>query len=501
MIRTIVVSALALLLLGAAGAKAATLQPIGSFASPIYVTSDPGNAERLFVVEQAGRIVQVENGQATTFADLRSVVQCAVDCGEQGLLSIALAPDFAASGRLYVDYASGVDGMLHVAELRAGGGSAAIGTLRNVLTIPHPEDANHNGGQLQFGPDGYLYVSTGDGGGQNDKHQNAQNLERLLGKILRIDPQQSGGLPYTVPAGNPFLSTAGARGEIWSYGLRNPFRFSFDRLSGDLTIGDVGQVAREEIDHAAAPGLGGGADYGWNCREGFLAGPVPSDPECASPPLDGFVDPAFDYPHLDPGGGAAFGCAVIGGYVVRDRSLGALYGRYIYGDHCAGEIRSLDLAKPLASDRSEGLDVDELDSFGEDSCGRLYAVSGKGQVYRLVGATPAVCAAVPFASVATPRAVSYLGIRAVSRRVKRGGRATITVWASPCKGRRGEPVKLRRGHQRLGTRYLDRVCSVRFRPRIGRRADFRATIREDATYLPAQSRRLTIRVRRGVPKR
>ena len=279
MFRVIATLALAAFLLGAGAADAASLQPIGQFDQPIYLTSDPGNGNRLFVVERAGRIIQAKNGATSTFADISSVVRCCD--GERGLLSIALAPDFDSSGRLYVAYTGKEEpGELHVAELRASGGSAPASTLRDVLTIPHPEESNHNGGQLQFGPEGLLYISTGDGGGANDEHENAQNLESGLGKILRINPLPSGVLPFTVPADNPFTTTPGDFQPIWSYGLRNPFRFSFDRSRGDLTIGDVGQNAREEVDYAPFPSLGNGANYGWNCREGTIAGPG-TDPGCA----------------------------------------------------------------------------------------------------------------------------------------------------------------------------------------------------------------------------
>ncbi|MBA3865927.1 MAG: PQQ-dependent sugar dehydrogenase [Solirubrobacterales bacterium] len=476
------------LALCAAPAQATTLLPVGTFQEPIYVTSDPSDANRLFVVERTGKIQLLSGGVTTLFADLGSKVECGTSCkGERGLLSIALAPDFDISGRLYVDYANDKDGSIHVAELRAVGSSAAISTLRDLLVIEHPVDNNHNGGQLQFGPEGLLYVSTGDGGGAGDVHHNAQDLTKPLGKILRIDPNPSGLLPYTVPVGNPFAGTAGDYAPIWSYGLRNPFRFSFDKLTGDMLIGDVGEAKSEEVDFAAAPGLGAGADYGWNCREGLIEGPA-TDPQCATPPTAGFVNPVYVYPHADPGGGAAFGCAIIGGYVVRDQSLGGLYGRYLYADHCGGGLRSLELSNPFASDRSEGLAVDELDSFGEDSCGRLYVISGAGVVSRLVGSTAAVCEA------ATPLANSIVGIRAQSRKVRRGGRAVITVFVSPCKGRLGEPVKLLRNGRAFATRHLDRACTARFRPKIARPARFRATAGEDATYVAAASRRLKIRI-------
>ncbi len=487
-LRIICAMAISSVLLGAASAHAASLQPIGSFNQPIYVTSDPGNANRLFVVERTGKIEQVSGGVTTLFADLSSKVECGTTCsGERGLLSIALAPDFDSSGRLYVDYANNNDGTIHVSELRASGSSAPLSSLREVLAIPHPEYSNHNGGQLQFGPEGLLYISTGDGGGGNDVNENAQDRTKGLGKILRIDPDPSGLLPYTVPAGNPFAGIVGDYAPIWSYGLRNPFRFSFDKLTGDMVIGDVGEAKWEEVDWAPAPALGAGADYGWNCREGLIAGPA-TDPQCATPPAAGFVNPVFVYPHTDPGGGAAFGCAIIGGYVVRDQSLGGLYGRYLYADHCSGQLRSLELANPAASDRSEGIAVEEIDSFGEDSCGRIYVVSGAGTVSRLIGSTPAVCEA------AAPLSPSFIGIRPQHRAVKRRGRALITAWVSPCQGRKGEPVKLLRSGRHIATRRLDLACSVRFRPRIVHAASFRATVGEDTTYVAATSRRLRIRV-------
>ena len=485
-IRPLIAAGLLVLLLGAASAKAATLQPLGNFNQPIYVSSDPGNPERLFVVEREGKIEQVQAGVESTFADITTAVGCGGACsGERGLLSIALAPDFDSSGRLYLDYANDVDGTIHVAELRASGASAPTASLRDVLSIPHGEESNHNGGQLQFGPDGYLYISTGDGGGADDQHHNAQNLNSLLGKILRIDPSPGGPLPYAVPRGNPFPGALAPANTIWAYGLRNPFRFSFDRSGGGMVIGDVGQKAREEVDYAP-PGSPAGANYGWNCREGLIEGPA-TDSGCAGSKASDFAGPVFDYPHKDPGGGAAFGCAIIGGYVVRDPALGDLDGRYLYGDLCSGEIRSLDLAAPFASDRSEHLAVGGLNSFGEDSCGRLYTVSGSGQVARLVGAQPSVCSL----------ARSVTGIKALSRRVKRGKRALITAYVSPCAGRRGEAISLYRGRHRVAVRHLNLVCSARFRPRIGRRSGFRAKIGADASFEASASRRLTIAPRRA----
>jgi glucose/arabinose dehydrogenase len=479
-----------LLVLATGSAKAASLEPIGTgFEQPIFVTSDPGNPDRLFVVERGGTIQLIENGELKPFANLGSLVS---DAGEGGLLSIAPAPDFSASGRLFVYYTGpqATNPDIHVAELVASGSSASTATLRNLLTIPHPNHDNHYGGQLQFGPEGNLFVSTGDGGGSNDAEQNAQNLGRRLGKILRLHPNPSGILPYTVPD-NPFVTTPGADPLIWSYGLRNPFRFSFDNLTGDIWIGDVGQDKQEEIDFAAAPGLGGGANYGWNCREGFVAGPA-TDPECGSVPPGAFVDPVFDYPKS---GGCA---AVIGGYVARGPGLGDLFGRYVYGDLCTGNIRSFLPAAPFASDRAEGLNVENLNSFGEDSCGRLYAISGEGPVYRIRGAEVGICST---ASPTKALEASFVGIRALRRRVLRNKRALITAWVAPCKGRRGDPVTLWRGRRKIGTRHLSRACTVRFRPRISRRSKFRATVKADETYVAAISRKLTVKPQRRAHRR
>jgi len=461
-------------------AQALTLQPVGSgFEEPIYVTSDPGNANRLFVVERRGSILLVQNGEVKPFADISSKVSCCE--GERGLLSIALAPDFDSSGRFFLYYTGneGEPGEIHVAEMTATGNSAPLLSLRDVIPpIPHEQKANHDGGQLQFGPEGALFFGTGDGGGENDQLHNAQDPDSYLGKLLR--------LPSPGPLKEP---------EVWGLGLRNPFRFSFDRLSGDLWIGDVGQGKREEVDFATAPLLGQGANYGWNCMEGSLSGPA-TDPQCAVPPAGGYAKPAFEYPHADPDDGSAFGCAIIGGYVARDPSLGELYGRYVYGDLCQGQIRSFCPASPAATDRSEGATVNNLNSFGQDSAGRLYAVSGSGPVYRLIGPGGAACPTAGPIYTPAPQKIlspSYIAIRAVSRKVRRHRRGLITAWVTPCEGRRGDPVTLWRGRRNLGSRYLDRACSVRFRPRIDRLSTFRTTVRADDKYLSAISRKLTIK--------
>lgn len=502
-----VVTALALLVAGSA--RALTLEPVGgSFDQPTYVTSDPGDASRLFVVERKGTIQLVVDGLTSKFADISSKIGCGVACsGERGLMSIALAPDFDSSGRFYVDYANNADGTIHVDELTASADrrTASLATLKPLLAIAHSQAANHNGGQIQFGPDGDLYVSTGDGGGGDDEFHNAQNLQKGLGKILRIDPRPGATPPYAVPSNNPFATVPGDYAPIWSYGLRNPFRFSFDRLSGDMVIGDVGQSAREEIDLAASPGPklvgGAGANYGWNCREGLTGGPA-GDPECTPPPPADFTDPVFDYPHSpDPDVGGPERCAIIGGYVIRDRSLGDLYGRYLYADLCAGQLRSLNLADPAASDRPEHVTATRLNSFGEDSCGRLYEVEEGGRVYRLVGSIPAQCAnpSLPTApTLATPKpklaGPTFIGIKAQRRRVERGKRALLTVFVSPCDGRKGAVIGLLRNGHPNGARLLSRACTARFVPLIRGGTTFAAITHEERGYVAAKSRRLTVRI-------
>jgi hypothetical protein len=497
--RNIAAIFLALLATGAASAQALTLQPVGSFVQPTYVTSDPGAAGRLFVVERKGTIQLLENGVKSKFADISSKIGCGANCqGERGLMSIALAPDFDQSGRLFVDYAAEADGTIHIDELVAAGpdhNSADISTLKSLLSIAHPIKANHNGGQLQFGPDGNLYISTGDGGGENDEFLNAQNPSSQLGKILRIDPD-SPATPYVT----------------WNLGLRNPYRFSFDRLNGDMVIGDVGQSAREEIDFAPSPlpGVvgGEGVNYGWNCREGLLAGPA-TDPQCATQPLSAYTDPVFDYPHTsDPDLGGSR-CSLTGGYVVRDPALGALGGTYVYSDYCSGVLRSLRLPATVSGrasgDCSLGLRTVHPVSFGEDAASRLYVVEQGGTVSRLTGLPPTACPAPlpdppqqPQARI--PSSPTFIGIKAQRRRVERGKRALLTVFVSPCKSRKGTPVQLLSNGRANGSRYLNRACTARFLPRVRRGTTFTAATREERGYLPGRSRHLTVRLAHRKPR-
>jgi glucose/arabinose dehydrogenase len=356
----------------AAGNEGHRLTRIGSFDAPVFVAQPPGERRRLFVVEQAGRIMVRRDGRTLQrpFLDIRSLVQAG---GEQGLLSVAFAPDYRRSGRFYVDYTDR-SGDTRIVEYRRGARAdrANPDSARLVLFQDQPE-SNHNGGLLLFGPDRLLYVGMGDGGGGGDQHGpigNAQNLGTLLGKLLRIDPRRAGGRPYRIPPGNPFVGRAGARPEIYAWGLRNPWRFSFDRATGDIAIGDVGQDAIEEVDFRRRGGARG-ANFGWRAWEGMNR----YDPDLD---VEGHVRPVLTYGR---GGG---NCSVTGGYVIRDRRLPSLRGRYVYGDFCAGRLLSARLRPSGATaQRDLGLRVPALSSFGEDRRGRIYVVSLNGPVYRL----------------------------------------------------------------------------------------------------------------------
>ncbi len=370
---------------------AVSLLQVGTFAQPVYVTAPPGDLERLFVVQRTGKIVVVRDGVSSTFLDITGRVRSSGS--EQGLLSMAFAPDYATSGTFWVYYtaqppggsgAPGSDLMISAFQ-RTDADHADPGSERVILQIPHRKFDNHNGGNLQVGPDGMLWVATGDGGDGDDTLGNAQQSspawndaaagrDARLGKLLRIDPRPGPGCDgrCTIPADNPGF----AQPEIWAKGLRNPWRFSFDRVTGDLTIGDVGQGMWEEVDFAAAPGRGTGADYGWNVYEGLH--PRGSAAPAGTPP--GVTMPVLEKAHAEPD---SF-ISIAGGYVVRDPALPDLLGRYVYADTYRGDIRAATLAVGGAmNDTDTGLDVSTLASFGEDACGRVYAVSLDGPVYRL----------------------------------------------------------------------------------------------------------------------
>jgi glucose/arabinose dehydrogenase len=353
----------------AAARTGARLVRIGRFRAPVFVTAPPKDRHAQYVVEQGGRIMVVRDGRklGTPFLDISGQVTSG---GEQGLLSMAFAPDYASSGRFYV-YFTDRSGDQRIVEYRRRSADRADPGSARVVLVMQDSESNHNGGLLLFGPGGHLYVGTGDGGGGGDRHGargNAQNLGSLLGKILRIDPLPSGGRAYTVPASNPFRGRSGARPEIYSYGLRNPWRFSLDRRTGDLSIGDVGQNEVEEIDFVRS---GRGKNFGWRPFEGRRRyTPGESAPGHVRPVLQRFHSDGY--------------CSITGGVVVRDRGVPALYGRYVFGDFCRGRIESAKLEPGGASQqRTTRLRVPSLSSFGEDARGRVYATSLEGAVYRI----------------------------------------------------------------------------------------------------------------------
>ncbi|HEY3970919.1 MAG TPA: PQQ-dependent sugar dehydrogenase [Solirubrobacteraceae bacterium] len=344
---------------------------VGSFREPVYVTSAPGDASRLFVAQRGGQVMLVQGGrtQARPFLDIGSLVSAGGQ--EQGLLGLAFAPDYARSGRFFVDYTLPSNDIRVVQYDRSSSnpGLADPASARTLLTIDHHKYINHNGGQLAFGPEGDLYVGVGDGGSEDDPEDNGQNTGTLLGKILRISPSANGG--YTIPDSNPFAARAGRLGEIWAYGLRNPWRFSFDRATGDLVIGDVGQDLQEEIDFVPAH-TGAGANYGWSVWEGDRRNKPGTAPHAVFPVLIARHSEGY--------------CAIVGGFVVRDRSLPSLYGRYLFGDNCHSPIESVKVSRGRAIDlRATGLSVPSTSSFGEDARGHIYVCSLQGPVYRLAG--------------------------------------------------------------------------------------------------------------------
>jgi glucose/arabinose dehydrogenase len=342
--------------------------------SPVYVAAAPGD-KRLFAVEQEGTIRTVSKGKvaARPYADLRRFVTAG---GERGLLSVAFHPKFASNGKLYV-YFTNKGGNEEIWELHARKGAASIRPgHRKLLEIADPE-GNHNGGQLQFGPDGMLYFGDGDGGGggdQHGEHGNGQNPANLLGKLGRIDVDtRTGGKPYGIPKDNPFVGQSGWAPEIWALGLRNPWRFSFDRANGDLWIGDVGQNAWEEVDHVKR-GLAG-VNYGWNRYEGRHD--FASDTPIVGGKLRG---PVAEYSHNE-------GCSITGGYVYRGPRIPGLSGRYVYADYCSGKMWTLGTSGGAPRDVSSvagDAGLKSIVSFGQDGSGILYVCSAEGTIYRFV---------------------------------------------------------------------------------------------------------------------
>jgi glucose/arabinose dehydrogenase len=340
---------------------------------PLAIANAHDGSDRLFVAEQGGRVYILADGSVAPvpFIDLAGRVSVG---GEQGLLGLAFHPDYPADNRVFVDYTD-VAGNTVVASFTVDPGSpdvAVDGSEVVILTVDQPY-ANHNGGGIAFGPDGYLHVALGDGGSRGDPQGNGQRLNTLLGKIVRIDVDRTAdGRNYAIPGSNPFAGTAGTRGEIWLVGLRNPFRFSFDRETGDLWIGDVGQGAWEEIDVARA-GVGG-LNFGWRTMEGA---------HCFSPEAGcrtaGLELPVVEYPH-------DFGCAVIGGHVYRGTDSPMLRGGYLFSDACSGITWAVAAATggPAALVQV-GDGVGGIAGYGEDEAGELYAADLDGEIYRVSG--------------------------------------------------------------------------------------------------------------------
>ena len=381
-----------LLALIAAGVAAATppadraaspIHPtkLGKFEEPVFTASPPGQPRRIFVVEKRGVIRVIEGGRviAQPFLDISRRVS---DRGERGLLSMAFAPGYERTGRFFV-YFTGKGGKIRIAGLEVSERNPlrAERDLTGVISIRHPRSDTHNGGQVAFGPDGYMWLATGDGGGACDPQENAQDRTSLLGKLLRIDPLRDGG--YAIPSGNPYVDVAGAD-EIYATGLRNPYRFAFDFRTGTIAIGDVGQEIREEINYETVPGARG-ANFGWDVYEGSELLEFPD--YCAgdeyTPEPERHEPPVLDYEHVQDDG-TYRGCAVTGGLIVRDPRLQGLFGRYLYADVCNGQLRSAVLSQAGATDDAPvGPTIIAPTSFRSDSLHRIYVTSLVGQVYRL----------------------------------------------------------------------------------------------------------------------
>jgi glucose/arabinose dehydrogenase len=367
------------------GPKFVTLQRIARLSQPVYLTQPPGQNSQLYVVQKRGavRIIANDHLLARPFLDIRHLVRHNGPGGDPGMAAVAFPPDYGRTGLFYVSYNDRHDN-LQVDEFRRSADDPRVAdpsSRRPILSIPEPTEAHH-GGSIVFGPDGYLYLGAGDGGPAGDPAQNAQNLDLLLGKLLRINPTPSGGKPYTIPADNPFVGRPG-RDEIWAYGLRNPRRFSFDPRTKSIAIGDVGNDRYEEIDFLPIA-RSRGANFGWPAYEGGASfrGGIPRRAT---------IFPALAYPH-DPG------CAVTGGYVVRDSRLARIRGReivgdYMFADYCTGKLYGFRprLGRRAGKQRSFRFNIRYLSSLGEDNANHIYVLTerglkqgSKGSVYRLV---------------------------------------------------------------------------------------------------------------------
>ncbi len=412
----------------------------GTYAEPLLVSSD-GSSGRLFVVERGGTIRVIDGGlkQSTPFLSMSAVSGAGFnDSGdEEGLLGLVFDPAFATNHTFYLSYTR-TDGSLQVSSFTTATATAdtAGTTATPIIDIPHPVNQNHNGGMLNFGPDGDLYIGTGDGGGGDDPGAgcgNAQNTSVLLGKLLRIDVHSSSPLPgkaYGIPADNPFASGSGGAKEVWAWGLRNPWRWSFDTSTGDMWIADVGQDTYEEVDHVGGASPGKGLDFGWPYYEGFH---VENFHGCSAPnPSQG---PLLAYDHSQ-------GCAIIGGYVYRGSQFPGLVGRYLFGDLCSGTI--WDVAAGASSPATPEVLLQSgltLTGFGEDAAGELYLEEINGGVYHLVSNTTRVSGADRYA---TSAAVAGLGGYAAGGTVYIASGAAFpdALSAAPLAGRDHAPLLL-----------------------------------------------------------
>jgi cysteine-rich repeat protein len=366
---------------GRAGTELTTVRIAVGLDLPLYVTSPPLDPLRVFIVEQPGTIRIHRDGQLlpTPFLDIEERVSC---CGERGLLGLAFHPNYETNGRFFVDYTNN-DGDTVIARYEVGPDpdGADPNSERILLVIDQPF-GNHNGGQVAFGPDGFLYIGMGDGGSANDPQDRAQSDGSLLGKLLRIDVDVDEPPYYNIPPDNPAAGRGRPFGSIWAKGLRNPFRFSFDRATGDLYIGDVGQRDFEEVDVQPATSSGG-ENYGWDIFEGDTCFEPAPLPECPDPTAAGITQPVLVYDHGD-------GCSITGGYVYRGCTLPDLRGTYFYGDYCTAIIRSFVLEGNEAAEQRDwtaelGSDIGSISSFGEDARGELYIVEyDDGDVFKLI---------------------------------------------------------------------------------------------------------------------
>jgi glucose/arabinose dehydrogenase len=385
------------------GTGGVRLHKLGNFNEPVYTAIAPGKASRklLFVVERHGTVRVIRNGTVLDkpFIDVSDDTQVEFggqDFNERGLLSIAFDPRYARNGRFYLYSTTKPDADVTITQYERKSGSvvrADPDSGREVISIPHPSFPNHNGGQVSFGPDGNMWIATGDGGFACDPDENASNLDSLLGKLLRISPKPNGG--YTVPKGNPFVGEDGAD-EIYAYGLRNPFRFSFDAKTSTISIADVGQDAWEEINRQKVA-KAKGANYGWDayegneplvlsdlCKTGMINNIPITGGDSPSPLPDDSVFPIHVFPHASDNPKRYTGCAVIGGPIVRDKSLKSLYGRYLYSDSCNGGLQSL-IAGPRGArdDTALGKSIIGPSSITTGRGHTVYTTSLAGPVYRL----------------------------------------------------------------------------------------------------------------------